>query len=89
MDNLSSHKRQAVRTAIERVGAELRFLPPYSPDLNPIEKAFSKLKSKLRAAGKRTIPELESYLGEVLDTFSPDECANYFASCGYRRDTPT
>jgi transposase len=83
MDNLSSHKRSAVRTAIEAAGAELRYLPPYSPDLNPIEKAFSKLKAKLRAARKRTIPELEGYLGEVLDCFSPDECQNYFESCGY------
>jgi transposase len=83
MDNLSSHKRAAVRTAIESVGATLRLLPPYSPDLNPIEKAFSKLKSKLRAAQKRTIPELEQYLGEVLDCFSPEECENYFVSCGY------
>jgi transposase len=83
MDNLSSHKRVAVRAAIEAVGAELRFLPPYSPDLNPIEKAFSKLKAKLRGAGKRTIPALEKYLGEVLDCFSPEECENYFVSCGY------
>jgi transposase len=83
MDNLSSHKRAAVQTAIESVGAKLRYLPPYSPDLNPIEKAFSKLKAKLRAAQKRTIPELEQYLGEVLDCFSPKECENYFVSCGY------
>jgi transposase len=83
MDNLSSHKRAAVRTAIESVGAELRLLPPYSPDLNPIEKAFSKLKAKLRGAEKRTIPALEKYLGEVLDCFSPEECQNYFVSCGY------
>lgn len=83
MDNLSSHKRVAVRTAIESAGAQLRFLPPYSPDLNPIEKAFSKLKAKLRAAQKRTISELEHYLGEVLDCFSAEECENYFVSCGY------
>lgn len=83
MDNLSSHKRAAVRAAIESVGAQLRFLPPYSPDLNPIEKAFSKLKAKLRGAQKRTIPELEIYLGESLDCFSPQECENYFVSCGY------
>jgi transposase len=83
MDNLSSHKRAAVRTAIESVDAKLRLLPPYSPDLNPIERAFSKLKAKLRAAQKRTIPELEQYLGEVLDCFSPEECENYFVSCGY------
>ena len=83
MDNLSSHKRSEVRKAIGKAGAELRFLPPYSPDLNPIERAFSKLKAKLRAAQKRTIPELEKYLGEVLDCFSPEECENYFISCGY------
>ena len=87
MDNLSSHKRTGVRSAIEGVGAELRFLPPYSPDLNPIEKAFSKLKAKLRAAAYRTIPALEKYLGEVLDCFSPEECQNYFASCGYSTAT--
>jgi len=83
MDNLSSHKRSGVRAAIEAAGAELRYLPPYSPDLNPIEQAFSKLKAKLRAAEKRTIPELETYLGEVLDCFSPAECENYFTRCGY------
>ncbi len=89
MDNLSSHKRAGVRAAIEGAGAELRFLPPYSPDLNPIEKAFSKLKAKLRAAQKRTIPALEEYLGEVLDCFSPEECENYFVSCGYPPATST
>jgi transposase len=83
MDNLSSHKRSEVRAVIEAAGASLRYLPPYSPDLNPIEKAFSKLKAKLRAAQKRTVPELEQYLGEVLDCFSPEECANYLISCGY------
>jgi transposase len=83
MDNLSSHKRSEVRPAIEAAGAELRYLPPYSPDLNPIERAFSKLKAKLRAAEKRTVSELETYLGEALDGFSPDECENYFTSCGY------
>ncbi len=66
MDNLSSHKSAAVRTAIESAGATLRLLPPYSPDLNPIEKAFSKLEAKLRAAQKRTIPELEQFLGKCL-----------------------
>ena len=83
MDNLSSHKRSEVRPAVEAAGAELRYLPPYSPDLNPIERAFSKLKAKLRAAEKRTVSELETYLGEALDGFSPDECENYFTSCGY------
>ena len=83
MDNLSSHKRAEVRAAIEEVGAELRFLPPSSPDLNPIEKAFSKLKAKLRAAAKRTVEGLWTYLGAVIDEFSPGECRNYFRSCGY------
>ncbi len=83
MDNLSSHHRAGVRAAIEAAGAELRYLPPYSPDLNPIEKAFAKLKALLRKAAKRTIPELEQYLGEALDAFTPEECANYFRSCGY------
>jgi transposase len=87
MDNLSSHRRSAVKTAIEAAGAELRYLPPYSPDLNPIEKAFSKLKAKLRAAELRTIPELEDYLGKILDCFSAEECENYFISCGYQAAT--
>lgn len=87
MDNLSSHKRAAVKAAIESVGAELRYLPPYSPDLNPIEKAFSKLKAKLRSAKKRTIKALQKYLGEVLDCFSPEECRNYYKSCGYQTAT--
>jgi transposase len=89
MDNLQCHKRVEVKKAIESVGAELRFLPPYSPDLNPIERAFSKLKAKLRAAQKRTIPELEKYLGDVLDAFSPEECQNYYKSCGYNVATLT
>jgi hypothetical protein len=87
MENLSSHKRTAVRTAIKAADAELRYLPPYSPDLNPIEKAFSELKAKLRAAELRTIPELEEYLGQVLDCFSPEKCNNYFKSCGHTPDT--
>jgi transposase len=87
MDNLSSHKRAGVKVAIESVGAELRFLPPYSPDLNPIEKAFSKLKSKLRAAQKRTIRTLQNYLGAAVDCFTAKECANYYKSCGYRDAT--
>jgi transposase len=89
MDNLACHKRPAVERAIKAAGCELRLLPPYSPDLNPIEKAFSKLKAKLRAAAKRTVEELWSYLGEVLDGFCPAECLNYFSSCGYPAATPT
>ena len=88
VDNLSSHKRAVVRTAIKSVAAESKFLPPYSPDLNPIQKAFSKLNAKLRAAEYRTIPAFEKDLGEVLDCFSPEECGNYFASCGYPTATP-
>ena len=88
MDNLSSHKRAGVRVAIEAAGCALRYLPPYSPDLNPIEKAFAKLKAKLRAAAKRTVAELEDYLGEVVDAFGPEECRNYFRSCGYPDATP-
>jgi len=88
MDNLSSHKRAGVQAAIESAGAELRYLPPYSPDLNPIEKAFAKLKARLRAAALRTISALQEYLGVVLDAFSPEECANYFRSCGYNAATP-
>ena len=83
MDNLSSHKRVGVRLAIESVGATLRFLPPYSPDLNPIELSFAKLKSLLRKAEERTITALWTLLGKALDAFSPQECCNYFRHCGY------
>ena len=83
MDNLSSHKRVGVRLAIESVGATLRFLPPYSPDLNPIELSFAKLKSILRKAEERTITALWTLLGKALDAFSPQECRNYFRHCGY------
>jgi transposase len=88
MDNLSSHKRSDVRDAIEAVGATLRYLPPYSPDLNPIEKAIAKLKARLRAVAKRTVRELENYLGVLCDAFAPDECRNYFRSCGYPATSP-
>lgn len=83
MDNLSSHKTPAVRAAIESVGATLLFLPPYSPDFNPIEQAFSKLKAHLRKAAERTIHGLWNAIGRILDLYSPQECANYFAACGY------
>ena len=83
MDNLSSHKRTQVRTAIEAVGARLKYLPPYSPDLNPIENVFSKIKAQVRAAAKRTVTEVENYLGTVLDLIAPRECQNYFRHCGY------
>ena len=82
-DNLACHKRADVRIAIEKAGATLKYLPPYRPDLNPIENAFSKLKSRLRAAGKRKIDELETYLGELSTVFSPEECCKYFRHCGY------
>lgn len=82
-DNLSSHKVEGVRMAIEATGASLRYLPPYSPDLNPIEKMFSKLKALLRKAAKRTVDSLWTEIGRVLDLFTPNECSNYFASCGY------
>lgn len=83
MDNLSSHKRAALREHIQAAGATLRFLPPYSPDFNPIEKAFSRLKAMLRKAKERTVNGLWSLIGKLIDIFQPDECANYFASCGY------
>ncbi len=84
MDNLSSHKVAGVREAIEATGAELRYLPPYSPDLNPIELAFSKLKKLLRDGAARTIDKLWDLCGRVLDEFTSEECCNYFKHCGYR-----
>jgi transposase len=86
MDNLSSHKAPPIRTLIEEAGAELRFLPPYSPDFNPIEKAFAKLKALLRKAAERTIPALWDAIARLIDLFEPGECRNYFASCGYDAD---
>ena len=84
MDNLSSHKVAGVREAIEATGAELRYLPPYSPDLNPIELAFSKLKKLLRDGAARTTDKLWELCGRVLDEFKEPECRNYFQKCGYR-----
>ena len=86
MDNLPAHKPMAVRTAIEAAGAELRFLPPYSPDFNPIEMAFSKLKSLLKKAAARTKDDLWETIGRAIDTFTPTECENYFAAAGYDRE---
>jgi transposase len=83
MDNLSSHKGQRVREIIEATGATLRFLPPYSPDFNPIENAFAKLKAHLRKAAERTIDGLWNAIGRIVDLFSPAECRNYFANAGY------
>jgi transposase len=83
MDNLGSHKSQAVRLAIENAGATLLFLPPYSPDLNPIEQVFAKLKALLRKAATRSLDALWSAVGQLLQRFSPPECRNYFANAGY------
>jgi transposase len=83
MDNLGSHKGAGVRKAIEAVGATLLYLPPYSPDFNPIENAFSKLKALLRKAAERTVEGLWNRIGELLKEFSPTECANFFAAAGY------
>ena len=86
MDNLSSHKRTAVRELIEQARATLLFLPPYSPDFNPIEKAFARLKALLRKAAERTVPGLWDLIRNLVDLFQPGECANYFSSCGYDAD---
>ena len=83
MDNLGSHKVAGVREAIEATGASLRFLPAYSPDLNPIEMAFAKLKSLLRARAIRTVEALWHALKPLLDCFDPDECAHYLRHAGY------
>jgi transposase len=84
MDNLASHKVAGVRSAIEAKGASLIYLPPYSPDLNPIEQAFAKLKSLLRKAAARSIESLWNVIGRLINSFSPEECANYLANSGYR-----
>ena len=83
MDNLSSHKRASVRAMVEAAGATIMFLPPYSPDFNPIEKAFARLKAMLRKAAERTVVGLWGLIGQLVDIFQPAECANYFSSCGY------
>ena len=83
MDNLPAHKPDAVRTAIEATGATLRYLPPYSPDLNPIEQVFAKLKALLRKAQERSIDALWRRIGQLLDHFKTDECRRYFTHCGY------
>ena len=84
MDNLASHKVAGVREAIEAAGAELRYLPPYSPDFNPIEQFFAKLKALLRKAAARTVEALITAIADALTTVSPQECANYLANQGYR-----
>jgi transposase len=86
MDNLSSHKGPLVRQMIEAAGASLRYLPPYSPDFNPIENAFAKLKAYIRKAAARTIEALETAAAHALKTFKPEHCANFFAHAGYGCD---
>ena len=83
MDNLSSHKGERTRELIEKAGARLMFLPPYSPDFNPIENAFAKLKALLRKAAERTVEGLWSTIGSLIASFTPAECQNYFAAAGY------
>ena len=86
MDNLSSHKGPRARQLIEDAGARLVFLPPYSPDFNPIEKAFARLKALLRKAAERSVEGLWTAIGRIIDLFEPTECANYFTACGYDPD---
>lgn len=83
MDNLGSHRALAIKAAIASAGARLLFLPPYSPDLNPIEQAFSKLKHFLRKARERTVDDTTSRIGSILSLFKPEECSNYFRNAGY------
>ncbi|MCM2395883.1 IS630 family transposase [Rhizobium sp. S95] len=83
MDNLPAHKAEGARRAVEAVGCRLLYLPPYSPDFNPIEKAFAKLKAVLHAKAERTVDALWDAVGQVVTMFEPKECANYFISCGY------
>ena len=83
MDNLSSHKVAGIREAIKAVGAYLLYLPPYSPDLNPIEQAFSKLKAHLRKVSARTVDELWEAIADIIDNYPAEECENYFRNSGY------
>lgn len=87
LDNLATHKQPEVQAAIERAGAQLRFLPPYSPDFNPIEMAFSKLKAFLRAARPRSFDQVVELVAIALELFSPAECLNFVRHCGYRVPT--
>jgi len=86
LDNLPAHKGSSVREAIEAAGASLLYLPPYSPDFNPIENAFAKLKALLRKAAERTVEGLWAAIGRLIDLFTPQECANYFTAAGYDPD---
>ena len=83
MDNLGSHKSEAVRLAIREAGARLWYLPPYSPDLNPIEQAFAKIKHWMRQAQKRTIEDTWRYIGQLVQEIEPSECQNYLVNAGY------
>ena len=83
LDNLGSHKGKAVRAAIRAVGARLLFLPPYSPDLNPIEQVFAKLKHLMRKAAERTVEATWKRIGALIEAFKPDECRNYLVNAGY------
>jgi transposase len=85
IDNLGSHKGKVVRQLIRAAGAKLFFLPKYSPDLNPIEQVFAKLKHLLRKAAARTVETIGTAIGEILGAFTPEECANYFSNSGYAR----
>lgn len=84
LDNLSAHKVSGVRAALQAVGADVLYLPPYSPDLNPIEQAYSKFKRLLRSAKERAVDLLQTRCGEVLDHFEPGEFQNYITACGYQ-----
>jgi len=84
LDNLAVHKQPEVRATILAVGAQLRFLPPYSPDFNPIELVFAKLKAFLRAARPRNFDQVTALMAIALELFTPTECANYIRHCGYR-----
>ena len=87
LDNLAVHKQPAILAAIEAVGAQLRFLPPYSPDFNPIEQAFAKLKAFMRAARPRTFDQVNALVAAALTRYTATECANYIRNCGYRVST--
>jgi len=86
MDNLPAHKRTGIRAAIEAAGARLRYLPPYSPDFNPIENAFAKLKALIRKAAARTLDDLWIAIRDALPQFTAAECANYFSAAGYKSE---
>jgi transposase len=86
MDHLQAHKVAGVREAIEAAGARLLYLPPYSPDLNPIEQAFAKLKAQLRSAAARTVPDLWAAIGQAFTRFTPQECCNDLAAAAYEND---